>query len=220
LTVIKSILESNEQALKDDLIKMYHLVNLALDKALQSLKEYDAGTAAQVINEDKLINQLQHKIENHCISTIALQQPVASDLRKLIGDIFISMELERIADHAAAIAGIVLKLEATPVTRYIQPVLEMGEKCKTILNAVMQAYDESDESLARNAAAMDDEIDSAEQEFDDFMLREISGEAENKIACTYLLWIVHNLERIGDRATNIAERVAYIATSETLELNN
>lgn len=199
---------------------MYRLVSLALDSSLQSLKAYDTATAAQVITEDELINQLQHKIESNCIRTIALQQPVASDLRKLMSDIFISMELERIADHAAAIAGIVLKFDAAPVTRYIQPVLEMGDKCKTMLNTVMQAYDETDESLARNAAALDDEIDSAEQEFDDFMLREISGEADHNIECTYLLWIAHNLERIGDRATNIAERVAYITSSETLELNH
>ena len=129
------------------------------------------------------------------------------------------MELERIADHAAAIAGTVLKFETTPDTRYIQPLQEMGDKCKTMLNTVMKAYDETDESLARIAAGMDDEIDSAEQEFNDFMLGEISGEAEHKIVCTYLLWIVHNLERIGDRATNIAERVTYIITSEILELN-
>ena len=220
MTATRRILESDEQDLKDDLVEMYRLASIALDKALQSLMKYDADTAKQVISEDKLINQLQHKIENHCIRTIALQQPVASDLRKLMSDIFISMELERIADHAAAIAGIALKFEATPVTRYIQPVSEMGDKCKTMLNDVMQAYDESDESLARKAAGMDDEIDSAEQEFDDFMLREISGEAEDKVECTYLLWIAHNLERIGDRATNIAERVVYINTSETLELNN
>jgi len=220
LTATRRILESDEQDLKDDLVEMYRLASIALDKALQSLMKYDADTAKQVISEDKLINQLQHKIENHCIRTIALQQPVASDLRKLMSDIFISMELERIADHAAAIAAIALKFEAPPVNRYIQPVSEMGDNCKTMLNAVMQAYDESDESLARKAAGMDDEIDSAEQEFDDFMLREISGEAEDKVECTYLLWIAHNLERIGDRATNIAERVVYINTSETLELNN
>ena len=220
MTATRRILESDEQDLKDDLVEMYRLASIALDKALQSLMKYDADTAKQVISEDKLINQLQHKIENHCIRTIALQQPVASDLRKLMSDIFISMELERIADHAAAIAAIALKFEAPPVNRYIQPVSEMGDNCKTMLNAVMQAYDESDESLARKAAGMDDEIDSAEQEFDDFMLREISGEAEDKVECTYLLWIAHNLERIGDRATNIAERVVYINTSETLELNN
>ncbi|MCG6936761.1 MAG: phosphate signaling complex protein PhoU [Gammaproteobacteria bacterium] len=216
---VRRILESNEQALKNDLDEMYSLVSLALDRALQSLLENNVDTAAQVITEDSLINQLQHKIENKCIRTIALQQPVASDLRKLMSDIFISMELERIADHAAAIARIVLKFETPPDARHVQPVSEMGDKCKTMLNAVMQAYDETDESLARNAACMDDEIDSAEQEFDDFMLREISGEVDHKIVYTYLLWIAHNLERIGDRATNIAERVAYITTNETPELN-
>jgi phosphate transport system protein len=198
---------------------MYSLVSLALDKALQSLADHNVDTAAKVISEDDLINQLQHKIENDSIRTIALQQPVASDLRKLMSDIFISMELERIADHAAAIAGIVLKFETTPDTRYIQPLLEIGDKCRTMLNTVMKAYDETDESLARIAAGMDDEIDNAEQAFNDYMLGEISGEAEHKIVCTYLLWIVHNLERIGDRATNIAERVTYIITSETPELN-
>lgn len=219
MTVTRKILESNEQALKEDLDRMYDLVRQALEKTLQSLKNYDIDTAAQVITEDDLINQLQHKVENKAIRTIALQQPVASDLRKIMSDIFISMELERIADHAAAIAGITLKFEAAPDSRYIQPILEMGDTCRTMLDAVMQAYDETDESLARNAASMDDEVDSAEQEFDDFMLREINGEAENKVACTYMLWIAHNLERIGDRATNIAERVAYITTSETPDLN-
>ena len=219
MSVTRRILESNEQALIKDLDDMYSLVSLALDKALQSLTEHNIDVAAQVITEDELINQLQHKIENISIRTIALQQPVASDLRKLMSDIFISMELERIADHAAAIAGIVLRFETTPDTRYIQPLLEMGDRCKTMLNTVMKAYDETDESLARIAAGMDDEIDSAEQAFNDFMLGEISGEAEHKIVCTYLLWIVHNLERIGDRATNIAERVTYIITSETPELN-
>jgi phosphate transport system protein len=84
----------------------------------------------------------------------------------------------------------------------------------------MQAYDEADESLARNAAGMDDEIDSAEQQFDDFMLREICGATVDRAACSYLIWIAHNLERIGDRATNIAERVAYITCGETPELNH
>ena len=220
MTVSRTILESNEQTLKYDLDEMYSLVSIALDKTLKSLQEYNVDTAAQVVTEDSLINQLQHKIESNCIRTIALHQPVASDLRKLMCDIFISMELERIADHAAAIAKIVLKFEAAPAPRYIQPVSAMGDKCRTMLEMVMQAYDETDESLARNAAAMDDAIDSAEQEFDDFMLREISGEAEHKIVCTYLLWIAHNLERIGDRATNIAERVVYITCSETPELNH
>jgi phosphate transport system protein len=220
LTAGRTILDSREQTLKYDLVEMHRLVSLALDNALRSIRDFNVDIAAQVIAEDSQINLLQHKIENNCTTTIALQQPVASDLRNLLSDIFISMELERIADHAAAIAKIVLKFVAAPDSVYAQPVLEMGEKCKTMLDAVMQAYDETDESLARKAADMDDAVDEAEREFDDFMLREICSESAHKIDCTYLLWIAHNLERIGDRATNIAERVAYITTSETPDLNH
>jgi len=198
---------------------MHMHVSHALDKALQSLRDYDVDIAARVIVEDSLINTLQHKIENNCIRTIALQQPVAGDLRKLMTDIFVSMELERIADHAVAIARIVLKLEGAPDAQYVEAILEMANKCRSMLKFVMQSYDEANEQLARDIAAMDDDIDKAEQEFNDIMFRELRGESEHKIVCTYLLWVAHNLERIGDRVTNIAERVVYMTTSVMPDLN-
>lgn len=216
----RQILESDEQALKNKLEKMYQHVSDALDKALRSLRDYDADLAAQVVTEDSLVNMLQQKIEEIGITTIALQQPVASDLRKLMTDIFVSMELERIADHAAAIANIVLKLELAPEEQYFQPISDMAEKCQSMLKEVMHAYNTTDEQLARNIAAMDDEIDEAELEFNDFMLQEMCSGPENKIICTYLLWISHNLERIGDRITNIAERVTYMATNVMPDLNH
>lgn len=199
---------------------MYQHVNLALEKALKSLRDFDVDLADQVVSEDGLINNLQLQIERNCINTIALQQPVAGDLRKLMTAIFLSMELERIADHAAAIARIILKFEDAADARYLQPVSEMAEKCQSMLKLVMQAYDEADEPLARQVASLDDEIDSAEQAFNDLMFRELCNEPEHKVICTYLLWIAHNLERIGDRITNIAERVVYMTSSVTPDLNH
>lgn len=219
MTSNRTILESDEQALKTELDAMYGRVSLALDKAIQSLRDCNVDIASQVIAEDSIINSLQHKIEEIGIQTIARQQPVASDLRKLMTDIFVSMELERIADHAVAIARIVLKLELVPAEQYLQPISAMAEKCKAMLKEVMQAYDETDDQLARNVAAMDDEIDRAEEEIINLMMRKIAGEPTLYNVSTYLLWITHNLERIGDRITNIAERVIYMATSETPELN-
>lgn len=219
MTSNRTILESDEQALKNGLDEMYKQVSHALDKAIQSLRDCDVDIAAQVIAEDSLVNEWQHKIEEIGVQTIARQQPVAGDLRKLMTDIFISMELERIADHAVAIARVVLKLEQVPAEQYLQSISAMAEKCKAMLKEVMQAYDETDDQLARNVAAMDDEIDRAEEAITNLVMREISGEPTHNNVSTYLLWISHNLERIGDRITNIAERVIYMATSVTPELN-
>lgn len=220
MTPSRPILESEEKILKSELEEMYMHTDVALDKAMKSLREYDVDLAGQVISEDSQINRLQQTIERDSLRTIALQQPVASDLRKLMTDIFVAMELERIADHAAAIAEIVLKLEAAPAARHLQPVLEMADKCKSMLKTVMLAYHETDELLARNAAGIDDEIDSCEQAFNDIIFHELRTSTEHSIACTYLLWISHNLERVGDRATNIAERVVYLTSNETPELNS
>lgn len=215
----RQVLESEEQELKNRLDEMSLRVSDAFNKSVTSLLNYDTGIATQVVNEDNLINALQQKIEELSMELIVRQQPVAGDLRKVMTDIYISMELERIADHAAAIAGIVLKLEIMPDGQYVKPISEMAEKCKSMLRQVMQAYDKADEELARNVAAMDDEIDSAEKEINNFMLQEICSKPDHRKTCTYLLWITHNLERIGDRVTNIAERVVYMATNVTPDLN-
>lgn len=198
---------------------MFTHVSNAFDRSVLSLKNYDVNIAAQVVDEDKLINSLHSRIEESGVRTIALHQPVASDLRILMTDIYISMELERIADHAVAIASIVLKLEVKPDELFVKLVSDIAEKCSLMLNLANKAYDEVDESLARQLAAIDDEIDSAEQEFNDLMFQEMCSQPGNNKTCTYLLWITHNLERVGDRVTNIAERVVYMATSVTPDLN-
>ncbi len=219
MTRIKIKLDSDEQALKEKLDDMYMQVKGALEKAIDSLQKCDAEIARKIVNDDNLINLLQHKIEEIGVQTIARRQPVASDLRKLMTDIYISMELERIADHAAAIAGIVVQLAEMPDEKYIRPITDMTEQCCSMLMLVKQAYDEEDEQLARKIAVMDDEIDSAEQLVNDFMFQEMSSNPELGKTCTYILWITHNLERVGDRITNIAERVVYMVTNETPDLN-
>ncbi|WP_461481970.1 phosphate signaling complex protein PhoU [Porticoccus sp.] len=215
----RPILDADEQALTHKLVEMYQYVSDALDRALQSLRSCDAGIAEEVVKGDSLINALQHRIEELGVQTIALQQPVASDLRRVLTDIYISMELERIADHAVAIAKIVLKLEAVPDGQYVQPIAGIAEICKAMLIGAKQAYDEADEQLARKVAAMDDEIDRAEQAVNDLLFREICGKSGQERTCTYLLWATHHLERIGDRITNIAERVVYMTTSVMPDLN-
>lgn len=219
MTSARPKLDADEQDLKNKLDEMSTRTGDALNKSIASLINFDTDIADQVINADSQINSLHQEIEELSVLIIARQQPVASDLRKVMTDIYISMELERIADHAVAIAKIVHKLEHRPAEQYVKPIVDIAEKCKSMLSQAMQACDQADEALARDVAAMDDEIDSAETKVNDLLLQVICKEPEHNKTCTYLLWITHNLERIGDRVTNIAERVVYLATNETPDLN-
>jgi phosphate transport system protein len=215
----RSKLDAEEQEIKNQLDEMYMRVNDALNKSMSSLVDYNVDIATQVVNEDKLINVLQKKIEELSVQIIASQQPVAGDLRKLMTYIYVAMELERIADHASAIAKIVLTLDVIPEKQYLTPISAIAEKCKSMLASAMRSFDEADETLARNISVLDDEIDDAEEEINEFLIQKMCGQPGLKKTCTNLLWITHNLERIGDRTTNIAERVVYLVTNVTPDLN-
>jgi phosphate transport system protein len=218
LAPYRTLLETEEVALQGKLDEMYRLAGSALEKSILSLKNHNPTIARQVIEDDTKINLLQHEIEELGIQTIALQQPVASDLRKLMSDIYIAMELERIADHACAISEIVLKLEAKPAEKYLTPVIEIADKCNAMLTQSCQALGSLDDQKARDLAMLDDEIDDAENAFNELMFHEMCKPENNRL-CTYLLWITHNLERIGDRITNIGERIVFVNTNEIPDLN-
>ena len=215
----RRILESEENALEHLLDDMYRLAGIMLDESIQCLRESDPRIAQHVIDQAEQFNILQHTMEQQCVQTIALQQPVASDLRRLIADIFITMELRHVADHAAAIAGIVLKFEQQPDERFVTLLSKMAADCGAMLTLSRQAYDEADEQLARSVAVMDDEVDMREKEFNEIVFEEMRTNPGSNMSCTYLLWVSHNLERIGDRISNIAERIVYLVSNETPELN-
>ena len=220
MTHERQLLETEENRIKLKMDELFRLVEDALDKSFRSMAGHDTATAARILEEDTRINALQQRIDQLCIETIALQQPVASDLRALMADVRISLELERIADHAAAIAGIMLRFEDMPAENCVQPLNDVAERCRSMYTLVKQAYDEGDEGLARDVAVLDDEIDQAEQEINELMFREFQDNPEQLKTCAYLTWITHNLERIGDHITNISERIVYMLTNETTDLNS
>ena len=215
----RQILDSGESRLGHLLDDMYKHAGTLLEQSVQSLREYDTRIARQVVDQGKQFSSLQHTMEQQCVQTIALQQPVASDLRRLMTDMFIAMELKHVVDHAAAIAGVVLRFDEKPAERLVKLILDIAEDCTSMLTLSRQAYEEEDEQLARSVAVMDDEVDTSESEFNRIVFEEMRSDPQASISCTYLLWITHNLERIGDRTSNIAERVVYMVTNETPELN-
>jgi len=191
----------------------------AVSLSMQALMDRDVDAAQRVIDGDAGLNALQANIERECLSTIATQQPVASDLRAIISDLQIAQELERIADHASAIAHSVMRLDADVETEVPASLLKMSEDACAMLDKSMSAYQQGDAQLARELAKDDDALDRMQETMTNDIIQLMTDRRIPIVIGSQLLWIIHNLERIGDLSTNIGERVIYICSGETLDLN-
>ena len=200
------------------LLQMGETTDQAIADALNCLPDHNVKLAQDIINRDTRINALQHQIEEQCLVAIARQQPVAHDLRDLVSSSFIASDLERIADHAADIASIVLQMSAAPQSNFSQALVELGNRCRNMLQKIMTAHSECNAQLAREVAAEDDEVDLGEKNIIADVLDHMKNSSDH-LGSTHMLWIVHNIERIGDHITNIAERIVFRETGVNLDLN-
>ncbi len=139
-------------------------------------------------------------------------------MRSLIADL-IASDLERIADHAAGVAKIVREMDPSDISGPLEKLWQMAAVARRMLEAVARAYDTADADLARQVGAMDTELDDLHEECLATLVMRLATEADVHSHATHLLWIVHKLERIGDHATNVAERVVFLVSGETPELN-
>jgi phosphate transport system protein len=212
-------LSRDEIEARDRIMRMSEAVERAIGQAMRCFREHDLEGAREVVAGDTVINELQRSIEQGCFAAIALQQPVASDLRDLVSDMHIAAELERIADHAADIAKIVLQMQTPPLPVFVEALERLGHECGTMLGQVMVACRDRDAAAARAVAAEDEGVDRFEKQITADLLGHLGEHADQIRSCTYALWVAHNIERIGDRVTNIAERVVFMATGEYVDLN-
>jgi phosphate transport system protein len=213
------MLERAESGLRDQLVELADAVDRALVNAITSLSDIDAALARDVIEADAEIDALHRHIEESCVIIIASKQPMARDLRELVANLNVSAELERIADYAKAIARIVVQMEADSEMPLLQTLCELAEKCRILLQDVMSAYVTHDAAKAREVAAQDDDIDAVEGEINTVAFELMRENPQQIETGSRLMWIGHHLERIGDRITNIAERVVFITTGNHVDLN-
>ena len=216
----RRVLNKDEQNIRTGLQELGEMVQSAIENVCHALATLDTTLCEAIVANDKSINAQQYKIEQECLTTIATQQPVATDLRVLVAAMFISVELERIADHVSGIAKTTIKLASeTPVTN-VEAVLAMANACKEMLQQAVQAYLAYDAEQAFTIAAKDREIDDLQTRISTDIINQMCENAQRVPFGSGLLWIVHALERIGDRATNICEQIVYIKKSEILDLNS
>lgn len=189
----------------------------AIDESVNALKDQDLAKAKKIKKGDKHINALRWEIEDDCIHLIATQQPVASDLRELIALLTINTELERIGDYAVGIAKVALMIGKEKLVKPMIDIPRMRDVAVDMIENAMKAYVDHNEASAREIHAQDDVIDDLYNQVYRELISYMLEKPGNISQCTHLLWVSHNLERIGDRVTNICERIIYLVSGEMAE---
>lgn len=201
-----------------DLVTLGSLVEKSIELAVQAYQTQDFNLAQSIIQNDEQINKLRFKIEEACVVLIATQQPAAKDLRAIIAVMHMVLELERMGDHAAGIAKTVILMEEEPVIKTLKKIPKMGELSRQMLADCMQAFIRQDATWAKEIAARDDQMDQMYHAVFQRLI-EIMMDKPNRITrATYIMWCAHNLERIADRVTNIAEQIIFMTTGQMSEL--
>ncbi len=217
-THTRSALEHDLEGIRSDILRMGSRVEASIERSVQALKERDADLAQEVISGDAEINQLRYTIEERCLRLMATQQPAASDLRMAIAATHIAVELERMADHSAGTAEIVERMCDEPLLEPLVDLPIMAQVAKDMIHAALDAFVARDADAAEKVAAYDDEMDALYQQVFSELLTYMLEDPRTIRRATHLLWVAHNLERIGDRATNVCERVVFMATGKFEEI--
>jgi len=218
-TTPREALDREEQLIRDSVLRMGALVEAAIRQASRALEGHDAALALDVIKGDAIINEAQRGVSRLISVAIATQQPVARDLRYLLTLDHVTYELERIADHAASVAKAVIKLAPYPPLQKYVHLPEMAERSAVLVHGVLLALVDSDAVSAREIAVQDDEIDRLYHATFDEVVELMRADPGNVERGTRIIIASHYLERIGDRATNIAEDVVYLVTGDVEDLN-
>lgn len=216
----RHILEAKKQQIDSNLTKLFDEVGNAINAAVQCLVKKELGVCEALIRNDILLNEKRRLLEQDCLVAIASQQPVAHDLRDIIADMRIASELERIGDYAADIAASVLEMDGDDLhTLGLLEVQRMSSLCQDMLSHAMRAHQTGDTAMARRVGSSDDELDDLLQGLTTALIDAMRADPAHVHNGSRMLWIAHNLERCGDRATNIAEQVIFRIEGKNVELD-
>ncbi len=205
--------------IKHQVLRMGALVENIIDTAVTALETQDLDLAKKVYEKDDEIDRLELEIEKECVMLLALQQPLAKDLRTIASVLKIVTDLERMGDNAVNIAGVTLEIGKAPLLKPLADIPRMAEIAREMLKMSLDAFVNEDIALAKKAAGRDEEVDWLYETVINDILNIITEKKELTQQGTKLLFIGRYLERIADHSTNICERTIYMITGELKEIN-
>ncbi len=205
--------------IQEEMLILAAMVESAIQRGIDALKNRDAELARQIIADDAKINQKRYEIEESCLELIATQQPLAGDLRTVVAVLHIIVDLERMGDHAEGIAKIAIMLADQPPLKPYIDIPRMAQIATRMLTDSLEAFKRRDTELARAVCGRDDEVDALYDQVYRELVTYMLQDPRTIERATHLTWVAHNLERIADRVTNICERVVYLVEGKMQELN-
>jgi phosphate transport system protein len=202
--------------LQRSIVSMAAAVEEAVYKAIRALQERQVGLAEEVLDGEDEIDEHENRIEEDCLKMLALHQPVATDLRRIVVALRIINDLERMGDLATDIgerATVLARLPAIPVPPQLQ---KMTDLTISMVRQALDAFVNLDTRLARTVCRIDDEVDQYNRECIDELIKLMKQSPANVEAGLSMFSAVRHLERIADHATNIAEEVVYLVQGELI----
>jgi phosphate transport system protein len=216
----REILDRGLNEIKNEVMSLGNMVSEAVTKSIDALIERDFTISRSIIGADQVINKNRYDIEYKCLTLIATQQPLASDLRVLASVLEIIMELERMGDYGKGIAKINLLLGNDPLLPAAQMLPRMADVGLKMLANSLDAFMAVDVELAKRITEEDDIVDALYNQVYRELINEIIKDPSSFDRVNYTLWAAHDLERMADRVMNICERTIFIHTGEVHEFDS
>jgi phosphate transport system protein len=215
----RTVFTQSMQEMQEEMLSLGSMVEKAVARSIEALRNQNVQLAQQVIENDEHINALRWKIEENATLLIATQAPLARDLRYIFAIMHIATELERMADYAQGNAKLTLRIVDEPLLKPLIDIPRMADLGRELLMEALDAFIEQDAERARQVARRDDEVDQLYEQVYRELLTFMISDPRTVPRATHLLWVAHNLERIADRVTNICERTVFAVTGQIEEMN-
>lgn len=215
----RKVFEANLEELHNDLLRMGSIVEKQIHDCIDALVSQNTEKAEKIMKNDDAVDDLESEIEDKAIKLIAMQQPLASDLRNIFTTTKIVTDLERMADHAVDIAKITLRLKDEKYIKQLIDIPRMAEIVELMIKDSLDAYVEGDIEKAYAVCKRDDKVDAIYKEVFKELLELMIQNPKTVNQATQFLFICKFLERIADHTTNICEWTIYLVTGEKVDLN-
>ena len=206
--IVKSFDEELSR-LSDLLSRMGGLAESQLENSIEALQKRDSSLAEDAIENDRRIDELHVEVDEMAIRLLALRQPMATDLRYIVTGLKVAPIVERIGDYSKNVAKRTIALNQMPPVKPLFTIPRMGRLVREMIKDVLDAFSNNDVAMAREVWARDKEVDDMYDSLFRELLTYMMEDARHITACTHLLFVARNIERIGDLATNIAELIHY-----------